>query len=226
MTNKIVSPVSGSISSQKSVLSKAYLVLAVSFIPCAFGALAGAVINPMALLGGGWMGIILFFAFFYGMVFLIEKNRYNKIGIGLLQVFTFAMGMMIGPVLGMLLGSAAGTQIVFSAAIMTVAVFAAMTFAAHKSKADTAAMGRFLLVGAVVLMTAVIANLFFKIPAVSLAISAVFVVFSSLMIMWQTKAVIEGGETSYISAALTIFISLYNIFSSLLRLLMAFTGND
>ena len=109
---------------------------------------------------------------------------------------------------------------------MTVAVFFAMTIAAHKVKADTNALGRFLLIGAIVLMIGVVANLFFKIPAVSLAISALFVLFSSLMIMWQTKMVIEGGETSYISAALTIFISIYNLFTSLLRLLMALTGND
>ena len=214
------------ISTQNQVLRKAYLLLAVSFIPCAIGAVVGANFNPMAMMGRGWMGIIAFFALFYGMVFLIEKNRYNKVGIGLLQVFTFFMGMMLGPVLGILLGSAAGTQIVLAASVMTAAVFFAMTIAAHKVKADTNAMGRFLLVGAVVLMVGVVANLFFKIPAVALAISALFVIFSSLMIMWQTKMVIEGGETSYISAALTIFISIYNIFTSLLRLLLAFTGND
>ena len=226
MNDPLIQTPNSTVSLQKSVLSKAYMLLAVSFVPCAAGAWLGAYINPMALIGGGWMGILIFFAFFYGMIFIIEKNRHNFLGAALLQVFTFAMGMMLGPILGMLLGSAAGTQIVLTAATMTAAVFAVMTIAAHKSKADTAAMGRFLLVGAVVLMTAVVANLFFKIPAVSLAISAVFVVFSSLMIMWQTKAVIEGGETSYISAALTIFISIYNIFSNLLHLLLALTGND
>jgi modulator of FtsH protease len=211
---------------KNQVLQKAYLLLAFSFIPCGIGAVVGAKFNPMAMLGGGWVGIIAFFAIFYGLIFAIEKNRYSTAGIVLLQVFTFGMGMMLGPILGMLLGSAAGTQIVVTAAVMTVAVFFAMTIAAHKVKADTNALGRFLLIGAIVLMIGVVANLFFKIPAVSLAISALFVLFSSLMIMWQTKMVIEGGETSYISAALTIFISIYNLFTSLLRLLMAFTGND
>ena len=214
------------VSVQNQVLRKAYLLLAFSFIPCGIGAFVGSNINPMAMLGGGWVGIIAFFAIFYGLIFAIEKNRYSNVGIVLLQVFTFGMGMMLGPILGMLLGSAAGTQIVVTAAVMTVAVFFAMTIAAHKVKADTNALGRFLLIGAIVLMIGVVANLFFKIPAVSLAISALFVLFSSLMIMWQTKMVIEGGETSYISAALTIFISIYNLFTSLLRLLMALTGND
>ena len=214
------------VNTQNQVLRKAYLLLAFSFIPCGIGAMVGANINPMAMVGGGWVGLIVFFAAFYGLVFAIEKNRYNTMGIVLLQVFTFFMGMMLGPILGMLLGSAAGTQIVVTAAVMTVAVFLAMTVAAHKIKADTNAMGRFLVVGAIVLMVGVVANLFFKVPAVALAISALFVLFSSLMIMWQTKMVIEGGESSYISAALTIFISIYNLFTSLLRLLMAFTGND
>ena len=211
---------------KNQVLQKAYLLLAFSFIPCGIGAEVAAKFNPMAALGGGWVGTIAFFAIFYGLIFAIEKNRYSTAGIVLLQVFTFGMGMMLGPILGMLLGSAAGTQIVVTAAVMTVAVFLAMTIAAHKVKADTNALGRFLLIGAIVLMIGVVANLFFKIPAVSLAISALFVLFSSLMIMWQTKMVIEGGETSYISAALTIFISIYNLFTSLLRLLMALTGND
>ena len=81
-------------------------------------------------------------------------------------------------------------------------------------------------VGGVVLMIGVVANLFLQMPVVSLTISGVFVVFSSLVIMWQVRTVLEGGEDSHISAALTIFISIYNIFTSLLRLLLAFAGED
>ena len=87
---------------KNQVLQKAYLLLSFSFIPCGIGALVGAKFNPMAVLGGGWVGIIAFFAFFYGLIFAIEKNRYSTAGIVLLQVFTFGMGMMLGPILGML----------------------------------------------------------------------------------------------------------------------------
>ena len=149
------------VSVQNQVLRKAYLLLAFSFIPCGIGAFVGSNINPMAMLGGGWVGIIAFFAIFYGLIFAIEKNRYSNVGIVLLQVFTFGMGMMLGPILGMLLGSAAGTQIVVTAAVMTVAVFFAMTIAAHKVKADTNALGRFLFIGAIVLMIGVVAESYF-----------------------------------------------------------------
>ena len=91
---------------------------------------------------------------------------------------------------------------------------------------NTQGLGRFLTIGVIVLMIAVVANLFLQLPALSLTIAAGFVIFSSLMIMWQTRAVIEGGETSHISAALTIFISIYNLFSSLLQSLLSFAGGD
>lgn len=87
-------------------------------------------------------------------------------------------------------------------------------------------LARFLTVGAVILMVAMVANLFLSIPALALTISAGFVLFSSLMIMWQVRTVIDGGEDSHISAALTIFISLYNIFSSLLHILLSLNGDD
>jgi len=112
------------------------------------------------------------------------------------------------------------------AAAMTAGVFFTMSAMARRTNVNMNSLGRFLTVGAVVLMIAMIANFFLQIPALSLAVSAAFVLFSSLMIMWQVRTVIDGGEDSHISAALTIFISIYNIFSSLLRILLAFSGDD
>ena len=109
---------------------------------------------------------------------------------------------------------------------MTAGVFFTMSAMARSTNVNMNSLGRFLTVGAVVLMIAMIANFFLQIPALSLAVSAAFVLFSSLMIMWQVRTVIDGGEDSHISAALTIFISIYNIFSSLLRILLAFSGDD
>mgnify|MGYP000903710987 FL=1 len=109
---------------------------------------------------------------------------------------------------------------------MTAGVFFTMSAMARRTNVNMNSLGRFLTVGAVVLMIAMIANFFLQIPALSLAVSAAFVLFSSLMIMWQVRTVIDGGEDSHISAALTIFISIYNIFSSLLRILLAFSGDD
>ena len=166
------------------------------------------------------------FAFFYGMCFAIEKNRYSQTGVVLLMVFTFGMGVFLGPLLSVAQMFSNGGQLIAVAAAMTAGVFFTMAALARRANINTNALGRFLAVGGVVLMIGVVANLFLQMPVVSLTISGVFVVFSSLVIMWQVRTVLEGGEDSHISAALTIFISIYNIFSSLLRLLLAFAGED
>lgn len=217
---------SHTLSDPEVTLQKTYGLLSLSFIPCAAGALLGMVFNPFTMLGGGWAGVIVMMVFFYGMCFAIEKNRYNKTGVTLLMVFTFGMGLMLSPLLQYSANFSNGGGLVATAALMTAGIFFSMTTLARRLNFNTNALGRSLSMGVIVLMIGVVANLFFNIPALSLALSAVFVIISSLIIMWQVRTVIEGGETSHISAALTIFISIYNIFSSLLRLLIAFAGSD
>lgn len=211
---------------QSTVLRKTYGLLGLAFLPCIAGAYLGSQFDFTALFSSFWITIIAFFAFFYGMCFAIEKNRYSNVGVVLLMIFTFGMGFMLGPILQHSAGFRNGTQLVVMAAAMTAGVFLVMAAVARRTKADMNALGRFLMVGAVVLMVGVVSNLFLQLPALSLTIAAGFVIFSSLLIMWQIKTVIDGGEDSHISAALTIFISLYNIFSSLLRILLAFNGDD
>lgn len=210
--------------SKNTVLQKTYRLLGFSFIPAAAGAAlaANAGFNFYAAFGSRWIGFAVVLAFFYGMIHFIEKNRYSNTGVTLLMVFTFGMGVLIGPVLQYALHIADGAKIVGIAAAMTAAVFLTMSALARRTRLDMNALGRFLTVGAVILMVAVVANLFLG----ALTISAGFVLFSSLMIMWQVRTVIDGGEDSYISAALTLFISLYNIFSSLLNILLSLNGDD
>ncbi|MDO4908069.1 Bax inhibitor-1 family protein [Neisseria sp.] len=213
---------------KNTVLRKTYGLLGISFIPCAIGAFLGsqAGINLYAMFGNRWIAFGVVLAFFYGMCALIEKNRYSNTGAALLMVFTFGMGVLISPLLQYGFSFSNGAQIVGLAAAMTAAVFFTMAAVARRTKADMNSLGRFLLVGAVVLMVGVVVNMFLQMPAFSLALSAAFVIFSSLMIMWQIRTVIDGGETSHISAALTIFISVYNIFSSLLNILLSLSGED
>ena len=211
---------------QEVLLQKTYSLLAWSFLPAAAGALVSMVFNPLAMVGNYWVAVGAMFAFFYGMCFAIEKNRYSQTGVVLLMVFTFGMGVFLGPLLSVAHMFSNGGQLIAVAAAMTAGVFFTMAALARRANINTNALGRFLAVGGVVLMIGVVANLFLQMPVVSLTISGVFVVFSSLVIMWQVRTVLEGGEDSHISAALTIFISIYNIFSSLLRLLLAFAGED
>ena len=211
---------------QEVLLQKTYSLLAWSFLPAAAGALVSMVFNPLAMVGNYWIAVGAMFAFFYGMCFAIEKNRYSQTGVVLLMVFTFGMGVFLGPLLSVAQMFSNGGQLIAVAAAMTAGVFFTMAALARRANINTNALGRFLAVGGVVLMIGVVANLFLQMPVVSLTISGVFVVFSSLVIMWQVRTVLEGGEDSHISAALTIFISIYNIFTSLLRLLLAFAGED
>ncbi|MDK4529305.1 Bax inhibitor-1 family protein [Kingella kingae] len=213
-------------SQQEVLLQKTYGLLAWSFLPTAAGAFLSMAVNPLTMLGNQWIMIGMMFAFFYGMCFLIEKNRYNQTGVVLLMVFTFGMGVLLGPLLTYSGMFANGAKLVGVAAAMTAGIFFTMSALARRGNFNTNALGRFLAMGGIVLMIAVVANLFLQMPVLSLTISGVFVVFSSLMIMWQIRNVLEGGEDSHISAALTIYISLYNLFTSLLRLLLSFAGED
>ena len=216
------------VSPQEELLQKTYGLLAWSFVPCAAGAFVGMMygMRIFRALGSPIAIFVATMAFFYGMCFAIEKNRYNKTGVTLLMVFTFGMGLMLSPLLQYSANFSNGGGLVATAALMTAGIFFSMTTLARRLNFNTNALGRSLSMGVIVLMIGVVANLFFNIPALSLALAAVFVIVSSLIIMWQVRTVIEGGETSHISAALTIFISIYNIFSSLLRLLLAFAGSD
>ena len=213
---------------KNTVLQKTYRLLGLSFIPAIAGAFFSAKtgFNIFAIFGSYYVALAAFFGFFYGMTFLIEKNRYSNVGATLLMVFTFGMGVLLSPLLQYALNFSNGTQIVGIASVMTAAVFFTMAAMARRTTMNMNSLGRFLTVGAVVLMIAVVANFALQIPALSLTISAGFVLFSSLMIMWQVRTVIDGGEDSHISAALTIFISIYNIFSELLRILIALSGDD
>lgn len=213
---------------KNTVLRKTYGLLGLSFIPCAIGAFLSSQtgLNLYTITGNRWIALGAMFLFFYGMVALIERNRYSNTGAVLLMVFTFGMGVLISPVLQYSLSIANGPQIVTIAAVMTTAVFLVMSAIGARSKRDFSGMANFLTVGAIVLMVGVVANLFLQLPLLSLVISGGFVIFSSLLIMFQVKQVVDGGETSHISAALTLFISIYNLFSSLLHILLSLNGDD
>ena len=213
---------------KNTVLRKTYGLLGLSFIPCAIGAFLSSQtgINLYTMFGNRWIAFGVTLAFFYGMIMLIEKNRHSNTGAALLMVFTFGMGVLISPMLQYSLSISNGPQLVGVAAVMTAAVFFTMAAVARRTKADMNSLGRFLIVGVVVLMVGVVANMFLQIPALGLTISAGFVIFSSLLIMFQIRNIIDGGETSHVSAALTIFVSLYNIFSSLLHIITSLFGEE
>lgn len=212
-------------SRQHKVLRNTYTLLALSLIPTAIGAAIGSNINMGFMRSSPIISFIAIMAVFFGWIWVIEKNRESSLGVVLLLGFTMFLGVLLGPLLQSVLGLKNGGQLVMMAAGGTAAVFAVMSGIATTTKRDLSSMGSFLTIGVVVIMLAVVANLFFASPVLHLVILSGFVLLSSAMILWQVNSIVKGGETNYISATLTLYISIYNLFSSLLQLLGIIGGD-
>ena len=212
--------------SQNRVLRNTYLLLAISLVPTVIGAMVGVNINFGFMRASPMMMVIGTIAIFYGWIWAIEKNRDSSLGVGLLLGFTFFMGLLLGPLLQRTLGMGNGGQLIGLAAGGTAAVFFAMAGIATTTKRDLSGMGKFLGIGVIVAMVLVIANIFFQSSAVHMTILAIFIPLSAMLMLYQLHAVVRGGETNYISATLSIFISIYNLFSALLQMLGIFGGRD
>jgi modulator of FtsH protease len=210
---------------QQRVLRNTYLLLALSLIPTGIGAMLGINLNFGFMRASPIVSSLVLLAVIYGMFFAIEKNRDSGVGVALLLGLTLFLGVLLGPILQVALGLRNGGQLVAMAAGGTAVVFFAMAGIATTTRRDLGFMTNFLAVGGIVIMLAVVANIFFASPALQLTICAAFVLFSSAMILWQVSQIVRGGETNYVSATLTLYMSIYNLFTSLLQLLMALTGN-
>lgn len=213
------------VSAQHRVLRNTYLLLALSMVPTGIGALLGVNINFGFMRASPIISSLMFLAVVYGWFYAIEKNRDSGLGVGLMLGLTLFLGVFLGPLLQRAIGLENGGQLVALAAGGTAAVFFTMAGIATTSKRDFSFLGNFLLIGTIVAMLAVVANIFVASPVLHLTICAVFVLISSAMILWEVSRIVQGGETNYVSATLTLYISIYNLFTSLLNLLMAFSGN-
>jgi FtsH-binding integral membrane protein len=158
-------------------------------------------------------------------MFMVQKNRNSFAGIVWLMGFTLFMGGLLGPLLQMALRIPNGSQLILLAALLTSAVFFVMSAMAFTIKRETPALTNFLAIGMVVIVIGMIAGIFFHTPMMQLMLCGAFVIFSSMMILWQVNQIIIGGETNYISATLSIYVSLYNLFTSLLQIIIALSGN-
>jgi len=226
--NNYSAPISTSqgVSAEQRVLRNTYLLLAITMIPTGIGAMIGVNLNFSFMRASPIMSAIVMLAVVFGMFFAIEKNRDSGLGVALLLALTLFLGVMLGPILQMTLGLRNGGELVALAAGGTATVFFAMSAIATVTRKDFSFMNNFLMVGGIVIMLAVVANIFFASPALQLTICAAFVLFSSLMILWQVSQIIHGGEDNYVSATLTLYMSVYNLFTSLLQLLTGLGSND
>lgn len=167
------------------------------------------------------MNIWLLIGVYFGLLFLVHKTAESAAGIAAVFALTGWLGFTTGPIISAYMAAGAG-QTVGLALGGTAAIFFGLSAFALVTKKDFGFMAKFVVVGLIVAFVAAIANIFFAIPALSLAISSAFMVLSSAVILMQTSAIVNGGETNYIHATVTLFVSIYNIFLSLLNILTAF----
>jgi len=171
-------------------------------------------------------GLIITLIGYFGLLFLTTKLRNSVWGIASVFALTGFMGLTLGPIVNYYLSMSNGSEIVMQALGGTGIIFFALSAYAIKSEKDFSFMGGFLMVGILVAFLAGLGAFFFEMPGLSLAVSAMFVLLMSGLILYQTSEIINGGETNYIMATVTLYITIYNLFTSLLHLLGAMSGDD
>ncbi len=214
------SPAIESVLSTNKVLKNTYMLLAMTLV---FSAITAGISMAMGL--GQGMALILSLVGF-GLLFVVHKMADTSKGLLAIFAFTGVMGASIGPMLNYYLAMANGPALVMQALGGTAVVFFGLSAYALTTRKDFSYMGGFLLVGLLVAVVAMIANIFLAIPALSLTISAAIVMIMSGLILFDTSRIINGGETNYIRATVSLYLDIYNLFIHLLSLLTAFSGDD
>jgi modulator of FtsH protease len=209
---------------QQRVLRNTYALLALSMAPTVAGALIGVQLNFSFLAGSPFIAFMLFLGVAWGFMWGIERTKNSGMGVVLLLGFTFFMGLMLSRILQVALGFSNGGSLIAMAAGGTGAIFVSLAGVASTTKRDFSNLGKFLFAGVILLLVAMVANIFFQIPALALAISAIGVVLFSSYILYDINRIVQGGEDNYITATLAVYLDIYNVFVSLLNMLMIMTG--
>lgn len=203
------------------VLKNTYLLLSATLL---FSALTAGLSMAM-----GWPhpGLILTLVGYFGLLFLTTRFRNSALGLVFVFALTGFMGLTLGPIISYYITALPnGSQLVMTAMGGTGVIFLGLSGYALTSRKDFSFMGGILMAGILVAFLAGIGAAVFSIPALSLAVSAMFILLMSGMILWQTSEIVHGGETNYIMATVTLYISIYNLFLSLLQILGIFGGDE
>jgi modulator of FtsH protease len=209
----------GEVAAQRNrVLRNTYWLLALSMVPTVLGAWVGVqtgitrAMSPM-------VSLVVFMVGAFGLMYLIEKNKNSAAGVPLLLGFTFFMGLMLSRLVGAVLGLNNGASLIMTAFAGTGAIFFAMATLSSVVKRDLAPMGKFLFIGAIMLLVAMIANIFIQSSALMITIAVLGMGIFTAFILYDLKRVRDGEETNYITATLGVYLSLYNVFQFMLSLL-------
>ena len=210
---------------RNKVLRNTYWLLALSLLPTVLGAWLGVATGITQTLTGG-LGLIVFFAGAFGFMYAIEKTKNSGMGVAVLLGFTFFMGLMLSRMIGMVLGFSNGSDLIMTAFAGTAGVFFVMASVATVIKRDLSGMGKWLFVGAMVLIVGSVINVFIGSTAGMLAISVGVIGIFSAYMLYDIKRILDGGETNYISATMALYLDLFNVFQGLLMLLGITGGNS
>ena len=206
------------------VLRNTYWLLALSMIPTVLGAWLGVSTGITKAVMGGWMGMIVFLGGAFAFMYAIEKTKNSAAGVPVLLAFTFFMGLMLSGLIERTLGFKNGPSLVMTAFGGTAGVFFVMASLASVIKRDLSGMGKWLFVGAIVLMIGSIIGVLVGSSAAMIAVSVAAIGIFSAYMLYDLKQIIDGGETNYITATLSLYLDIFNVFQSLLALLGIFGG--
>lgn len=213
-------PGSESILSSNRVIRNTYMLLSLTLLFAAVTAGASAALQlPHP-------GILISLIGYFALLFAIHKLQNSGWAVGLVFAMTGFMGYTLGPIINRYLGLPNGAELIMQAMAATAVIFVALSAYALTTKKNFSFMGGFLLAGILLAFLASLAAIFFQIPALSLTVSAVFVLLMSALILYETSNIIHGGETNYVLATVTLFVSIFNLFTSLLQLLGFTSSNE
>ena len=214
-----------SLAQRNRVLRNTYWLLALSMVPTVLGAWIGVSTGLASAMSPG-IGLIVFLAGAFGFMFAIEKTKNSSAGVPVLLGFTFFMGVMLSRLVGQVLGLANGAGLVMTAFAGTGAIFLGMATLSSVIKRDLSAMGKWLFIGAVMLLVAGLANFFIQSSALMITLSVIAIGIFSAFILYDLKRVQDGLETNYITATLGVYLSIYNVFQALLAVFGLTSGQD
>jgi modulator of FtsH protease len=210
---------------RNKVLRNTYWLLALSLIPTVLGAWLGVATGMVAAMGPG-VSLMVFFIGAFGLMFVIQKTKNSAAGVLALLAFTFFMGLMLSRLIGVVLGMKNGGDLIMTAMGGTAGVFLVMAALASVIKRDISGLGKWLFVGALVIVVGAVINVFVGSTAGMLVISTLAIGVFSLFMMYDIKRILDGGETNYITATLALYLDIFNVFQSLLMILGITSGDN
>ena len=209
------------------VLRQTYMLLAISMAPTVVGAWFGVASGLyQTMLASPGISLIVFLGGAFGFMFAIEKNKESGLGVAFLLGFTFFMGIMLSRMVGMVLGMQGGATLVGMAFGGTGLIFLGMSALGTVIKRDLSSMGKFLMIGALIVFAAGLISFIFPMPALTLALTVMVLAIFSLFILYDVNRIVKGGETNYVSATLALYMNVYNVFQALLALVGIGSSKD